>query len=141
MPRLEVRGLDRWLAALSDAPAILREEVEEGAERGLEHLRRDGAHYPSPRPGQRYQRTYELRRGWLEARPRARWSEGEGISLSLDNPVPWAKWVQGTDTQAWMHKRRWWTVDEIMARNEAAVRGELETALQRAAHRITSEAR
>lgn len=143
---LRIKNLDKWGRALDKSPEIVRDEVRDGAERGIDFLRREAAKYPPERPGQRYKRTYRLQKGWFSSTTRERDSGGRFATgdtmtmLTLSNPTPYGKWVQARSTQAWMHKGRWQTAEDVVEDNEARVRGELETAMQRAAARITTEA-
>lgn len=65
--------------------------------------------YPPMRPGQKYVRTYTLRKNWLWRS----WSIQQGRTYGLYNKTPYAIYVQGMQ-QAWMHVRRWLRLDTVM---------------------------
>ena len=65
--------------------------------------------YPSERPGQRYIRTFTLRKNWLWRS----WSIIDGRTYGLYNKTPYAIFVQGAQ-QAWMHVKRWLRLDTVM---------------------------
>lgn len=136
---VRIDGLEKVLAAFADAPEIIRDEAQTAVERALDPIRRDLADYPPPRPGQRYRRTGTLRRGWLSAKPRPIASVSGAISARLVNSTPYTRYVQGDGTQAWMHAGRWQTVGDVTERHERRIEGEIEQAMRRAAHRMTTE--
>ena len=143
---VKIRGLAAALSAFGEAPDIVREEVTEATERAGDALTKQLATYPAPPPRSRYVRTGNLRRGWLNAKPivrdgGGRFATGSSIVMvTYSNPVTYTPYVQGDTRQAWMHQGRWDTIGTVQERNEARVRGELETAVRRAALRITTEA-
>ena len=74
--------------------------------------------YPSERPKQRYRR-----RGTQGAR----WSvtarlSGNGAELVASNDTQSVHWTQNKPTQAWMHKDRWETAQDIMASEEQPIK-------------------
>lgn len=133
---IKVGGLDKLASGLERSEAIVRDEVAQALARVIESARASAMRYPPPRPGQRYRRTYRLRGGWGNARVQGRIG-ARAIEASIANPVPYAPYVQG-DAQAWMHVGRWKTVDDIADDHRVQAQGELETALIRAAHRMTT---
>jgi hypothetical protein len=69
---------------------------------------RELARYPSPPSGSTYRRTGTLGRGWQTANAMLRHVVG--------NNVRYATYVQGPE-QAWMHRGRWQTADEVAQGN------------------------
>jgi hypothetical protein len=76
-------------------------------------------HYPPERPGQKYKRTFNLRRGWKTQirAPRT------GFTMSTSNEVEYTHHVVGKPDlrlkaggkgQAWMHKGRWWIAGGVI---------------------------
>jgi hypothetical protein len=74
------------------------------------------AEYPPERDGQAYERTEELKRGWLRASPIV------GTRFELVNPSEHARWTQ-SDDQAWMHVGRWTPASEIAKEHEPEIVG------------------
>ncbi len=68
-------------------------------------------HYPAKPEGSTYNRTYNLRFGWIAKN----W--GDGTQVRIVNTVPYAGYVQGDKDQAWMHVGRWRTVNQVIASN------------------------
>ncbi len=65
--------------------------------------------YPSRRPQQAYRRTGRLANSFNAKRERL----GE---WSINNSALYSQYVVGKERQAWMHKGRWWTVQDIERR-------------------------
>lgn len=93
---------------------ILAEEFATHEERVRARLKT----YPPARSGQRYRRTGRLGAGWSVTTRLT----GNGATLSAANDVEYAKWVQNKPTQAWMHKGRWDTAQDILASEETAIK-------------------
>ena len=64
--------------------------------------------YPPERPGQRYQRTFNLGRSWdIRINP---------ASITIYNRMAYAGYVVGDGKgkgQAWMHRGRWWLARDV----------------------------
>lgn len=110
--KIEIKGiepLERAFAkgASGELKAVLKDKTPLARRRLVERL----TDYPPERSGQRYQRTYRLRRGWERSTPVV-----GAFGLQLVNATEYAQFVQGAQ-QARMHQGRWLTVDEI-ARQE-----------------------
>jgi hypothetical protein len=54
-----------------------------------------------------------------------------GAKIKVTNSVPYAGFVQGDNTQAWMHVGRWRTVSKVVADNVKGMVQAAEQALQR----------
>lgn len=68
-------------------------------------------HYPPKPTGSTYVRTFNLRNGWQLR------NTGDGVNVRVVNPVKYAAYVQGNDTQAWMHAGRWRVVAQVFEDN------------------------
>lgn len=77
--------------------------------------------YPKKRPGQRYIRTFNLRRSWNNRRVTVRASTVEGRVYSNTNTAPYNAYVQHPRYQAWMHRGRWQTTDDIARKKQKEV--------------------
>lgn len=112
MISFKVRNLDRVKAKLDVLPLKVRRIATEEAAR---YLIGDYSHglqyYPPPPPASKYKRTYDLRFGWRVS------AWGDGVRIKIQNAVKYAPYVQGNDTQAWMHVGRWRTVSVIVRDN------------------------
>ena len=93
-------------------------------------IRPEAQIYPPERPNQRYVRTYRLQKGW-ERPPTVRVSGGD-VTGSLANRVPYGPWVQGWDTQAWMHRNRWSTNQGILRKLKGRVVARIQRAIDKA---------
>ena len=65
--------------------------------------------YPAERPGQKYVRTYNLRKGWG--------IRINNASINIHNTMGYSGYVVGDSRggrQAWMHAGRWWLAREIV---------------------------
>lgn len=67
--------------------------------------------YPPRRPNQTYIRTGRLANSWGVQKQ----SAGK---YRIVNTAPYAGYVVGARSQAWMHKERWWTVEEILSERQ-----------------------
>ena len=91
--------------AASDGAEWLDDEVGTFARRQRRRLK--NARYPAKRPGQTYVRTGRLANSWkAEKRANAQWT--------IRNSAKYSGWVVGRETQAWMHKNRWWIFEDEM---------------------------
>ena len=66
-------------------------------------------HYPPEPPLSQYSRTFNLRRAWM--------LQLKGAKAKVVNAIAYAGFVQGDNTQAWMHQGRWRTVSMVAADN------------------------
>lgn len=113
---MEVINLRNWRrfltgleSAISSAPEVADQEAEGWTKRTARKLGRE--RYPPPRPGQRYQRTRKLARGW-----RARQEQGVRwriVNVARHRGVSYPRFVVG-DRQAWMHQGRWWKFRDVV---------------------------
>ena len=110
MINVEVRGNNRVANSLRTAATQYPQRIDRITYDHAQQWRRDlkAKPYPSPRPGQTYVRTGRLANSWgVQKRGAAKY----GIA----NSAPYSKYVVDKVDQAWMHKGRWWTVQEILA--------------------------
>ena len=116
MISIKVRNLENVVQKLGEVPYGARGAATESAAKVLIGNERTGLqHYPNARSGSLYKRTYTLRFGWKATQ----W--GDGTSIRVTNDVPYAPFVQGNNTQAWMHQGRWGKVSDIIESNTAAM--------------------
>lgn len=123
--KVQIDGLEQLQARLGKA--IAQETLQAPLERALERIKARLQTYPPERPGQAYQRTGNLGRGWhLSIGP----SGG-----SLTNRVAYGPFVQGDKTQSWMHKGRWTTDQQAADHETPAIERDFEQAVEDALSR------
>ena len=125
MINVKIRTTPKNLAqTISDAPRLAKGPMTEAAAVYLVgNYRRGLRHYPKKRPLQKYVRTFKLRRGWLVEYSRTK--------TRVRNNVPYAPFVQGDNTQAWMHAGRWRTTSKVASDNEKGMTRAATLAMQR----------
>jgi hypothetical protein len=80
--------------------------------------------YPEERPGQKYERTEALKRGWQRASP-----IDQGSGFQLVNAVAHAGFVQG-DNQGWAFVDRWQPATQIAHDHEEEILALYEGAIE-----------
>lgn len=115
---LEFKGYDRVRNALrylaAQQPKLTDPVIEDWAEDMRDILK--NTPYPSPRPGQRYVRTFQLRDSW--AAKRIKPGEWQIVNEARGKGGQYAWRVVGNakgQGQSWMHKGRWWVAVEIVS--------------------------
>jgi hypothetical protein len=100
------------------APKVAREAIN----KNVPALEKELEIYAPERPGQTYQRTFAMRRGW-KVKPKV---SKNTFSLETTNRVdhthfvvgqPDLRFTAGGKGQAWMHKGRWWIAGEVIRRH------------------------
>lgn len=114
--RIQIDGLDNLMHALS---RVLATETRAGPlERLRQRLIARLSKYPPPTGGD-YVRTGDLGRGWasqgaVQVDAIGTNQFADRVSVTLNNTVEYAPWVQGPDTQAAVHRGRWETTQEAL---------------------------
>ena len=107
----KVEGLKQLEPAMRDAVALVQGAV---------------AHYPAPPPTSTYRRTGTLGRSWATKVQRSPLQGQVGTNLD------YAPWVQDRDRQAWMHKGRWQTIQDVAEK----LADQVQTIFDRAINRL-----
>lgn len=124
-------GLDSAIKKMERAadPATHRRGLKKGGRAVLKFILADMPGYPQPRPGQKYIRTHRLERSYRGSRgfpPGAlghiRIMGGTEIETIFGTTVPYAQYVIGRGTQAWMHKGRWWVFQRQIEKRKPEAR-------------------
>lgn len=114
------QGTDDLNTALGGLPDVFMEEAARAQQESIVSMKTDLMVYPSPRSTSTYIRTYELRHGWENATVDVVPSM-DGIYptrvTSIENPVPYAGWVQRRSTQTRWNRYRWTTVEDVIERH------------------------
>jgi hypothetical protein len=107
------KNLQEIIDGFQALPRYVGADVRDSLTPVIGDLKQALAIYPAERPGQRYQRTGALGRGWVEAKPQFIIKAAGAIDMRLSNPVSYTDLVQG-ERQAWMHAGRWTTAEVIL---------------------------
>jgi hypothetical protein len=115
------------------------EEIEQTLRDILEEATSALADYPPERPGQKYIRTGDLGSVWNAATPVFQ-QRGRLFSVMATNDLPYAAYVQGPGPrrpkQAWMHRGRWDTTEQVKRDLEPLMQAEADRLAARIAKRI-----
>jgi len=136
---IEIVNLRQFLGQLENLRQALKEQLTTGArkelrqvvEQALRLMAGRAAVYPRPPQLSGYRRTGTLGRLWHQAHPEVT-IHGRVIDGRIENARPRGAYVQDPDLQAWMHRGRWQTTDDVVE----GARGETEMLLQEAGLRI-----
>lgn len=123
---IEVQGLDAIFAQLRAIGPDLRETLRPVIEEALEIVRGRMAEYPAPPASSRYQRTGALGASW-QILPDG---SGEVLGVVRSSNVPYNRYVQSEEEQAYMHRGRWQTDEQVAAEKEPEVAAILESFLE-----------
>ena len=99
---------NKYRAAASRHPSLIDKPVHDWCNKMARVLAKTP--YPPPPAGSTYTRTYTLPTGWATERVR-------DSVYAVINTVDYSHWVVSQKLQAWMHKGRWWTAEEILKKN------------------------
>lgn len=112
-------GLDDLDDALRRFPDAALNTTATAQEEAMATIRADLMVYPSTQ-SKTYVRTYELQHGWANA-PITTSSTMYGMDVArvtdIRNPVPYTPYVQVRATQARWNRKRWQTVEDVLAKN------------------------
>jgi hypothetical protein len=130
---IEVFGLNETIKDCQEAPELIKELMLPSLVASLLSLLPDLADYP-PRPStSNYVRTGTLGRLWTAAQPEFK-ALKSGFEARIGNKTPYAGYVQGGKEddphQAWMHKKRWQTTDQILAKHQPDIEARLQAAIE-----------
>lgn len=120
--RIQLSGLERLQQKLGKA--VAQETLQAPLERAIERIKARLQTYPPERPGQAYERTGNLGRGWT--------SSIGPLGATLTNRVPYGPWVQGDQSQARVHRGRWLTTQQVADKEQPAIEAEFLQAIDKA---------
>lgn len=115
-----IRGFEQLETALERLPQEYENETVRAQEQTVANMKIDLMAYPAASQTSTYVRTFELRHGWQDAPIITSNTMESGVPAresSITNTVPYAGWVQRRGTQAWFHKGRWQTVEDVVAKH------------------------
>ena len=101
-----IRGLDELNKKFSQISGDLKPALKEATGGALKYIHSSLPPYPAPPSGSTYARTQKLQAEiFTEVK-----SLGSEIVGVIGSPTVYAPYVIDEDRQAWMHRRRWWTL-------------------------------
>jgi len=123
---ITIKGVDKAMKKLGKGTAVsmLRKPMRDG----LALLKKDRKVYAPERPNQTYARTGRLGKN---VRGETQTTQN-GLVGRIKNETPYKPYVHQRPDQAWMHRGRWLTDDDIVTRNQAAIVAGFERAIKKA---------
>lgn len=141
-----VENIDKYEEALARFPDVAAGNLDNQIKYAAQKMRTALQLYPPPPSGSTYDRTYELRDGWLEPGGfEFSHVSGFDFDFKIENKVPYAGFVQGSKEdqphQTETHRRTGWkTTDEVGAQFEGELGKEAEKILQAAYREVFERA-
>ena len=124
--QLDQSALDHINARFGGLSGVLRQPMAAS----LETLRSYMAdNYPPKPSGSRYVRTGKLGQSWTVPQIIV---TGNGLRGTVGAGISYARWVQSSESQAWMHRGRWRTDLDAVNANRARIVAHFQAAIQRA---------
>lgn len=132
--QVTVEGVETAVAKLRRLDANLLQIIEPPINRGAFYLESGLKEYPPPPPDSRYRRGVDPRSERLGTRWTTEPRRGaDMIGRVVGNTASYAPYVQSAVRQAWMHRGRWKTDEEILRESQPALLDDIAGALRRAA--------
>lgn len=134
--KVDASQLDDLAAKLKQMKPLIQPILRQTSDAALLSLIPDMARYPAPPPNSRYTRTGTLGRTWTAAHPLFQVTENSFLG-SIGNNTEYAPYVQKAGEeephQAWMHKGRWQTDDDVLKQHEADLNARWDEATEKIA--------
>jgi len=114
-----IKGLDSLNARLKGMTgAEIQKTLKQTTDKAVKYVHSQVPPYPAPPPASCYSRTGMLGRS-INTQVKEVGSEIQGV---IGSPIEYSPWVisseavaeVGAGPQAWMHKGRWWTLQEVV---------------------------
>ena len=114
--KLDPKTMEVYLAnALKGGSALIQADIKQ---------------YPAPPSDSTYKRTGTLGKSWTRKLERG-WASSGRMAIVIGSNVKYAPYVQHADAQAWMHKGRWQTAQQVAKDKTQEVARFIEQALIR----------
>ena len=128
MVNIQIKGIDELIKKLGMFKAS--EILEPTMRWALDRLWRQIVPYPAKPIGSTYRRTMMLGKTWNKKvdQTSTRLVGSLGVDLGI---VPYARYVQDRDRQAWMHKGRWKTIQDVAEKETGTIRRQFEIEIER----------
>jgi len=123
---IEIKGVDALVTKLGKVAAV--KTLEPAMQRSVMRLQRDMAQYPPQRSGATYRRTGTLGRRWTTKVARS----SRGLVGKVGNNTSYGPFVQSSRFQAWMHKGRWQTDEDVIEKNRRPILRDFEREIEKA---------
>lgn len=98
----------RWQSALTNRSAAFQPVMDEWAAEVKDEF--DGLPYPPQRPNQKYMRTFALQKGYFRRGSRSK----NYARIVLGNNAPRRRYAIGRESQATIHKGRWYVFQDVI---------------------------
>lgn len=123
--RIDIEGLDELLREIDRLKDDLHDILGAATDDALALLLGRMQTYPAPRGS--YQRTGNLRNSWRKEAV----GSGDVLGFVVSDPgiAPYNRYVQSRASQAWMHRGRWQTAEDVAEQEEEKVTAMLRQAL------------
>lgn len=112
-------------------PAEYTRALQRGMSDATKIVMAEAQVYPPRRPNQKYIRTGNLRRSWNNRKIRITATGVEGLVYSSEAKAPYNAYVQHPRYQAWMHRGRWQTTDDVARKNHKQIAKAFEDQIKR----------
>jgi hypothetical protein len=105
---VSIEGAEELVAKLDKIEGDIRPELERTTDRAVKYVYSKVPSYPPPPPDSDYRRTGTLGRSiTTDVR-----SVGSSVAGVIGTDIVYAPYVISETDQAWMHRGRWWTLQE-----------------------------
>jgi len=132
----------RLSAALARYGEFARQEIGGKMRQALLLLAGRAAVYPSPPGGSTYRRMGTLGRLWRGGRPVVNFGGGgASVEGTISNATPYGPFVQSPAEQAYMHRGRWQTTEDVIRDSVGDVDALVSEAVDAILARIAAAAR
>lgn len=127
MASIEIQGVSQLIEKLGRIEQA-QDVLEPPMRRAGLRIQAAMAKYPTQRAGSSYRRTGTLGRRWVAPPPER---SSNGIVQKIGNSTSYGPFVQSQMFQAAVHKGRWQTDEMVLKREQDAIVGDFERAIQR----------
>jgi hypothetical protein len=133
---IEIKGVDALVKKLGKVAAV--KTLEPAMQRSVMRLQRDMAEYPPQRAGSRYIRGFGMEGGRRTSeRLGQSWTtkvtrSSRGLVGKVGNNTTYGPFVQSSRFQAWMHKGRWQTDQDVIDKNRRPILRDFEREIEKA---------
>jgi hypothetical protein len=139
---VEGRGFNEFADVMDELSANISSIITVEATQSVENMRAQLMQYPTERQGSKYNRTFELQRGWqvavatFDLNVNIDGNESSAVpmgqnstTVALSNPTSYGKWVQRRATQTTIHRGRWNTVEDVSEQEAINITNRIEATI------------
>lgn len=128
MSEVEIIGLRALLKDFDQAPKQIRKLVLTAMGDSVEAVYKRATTYPPRRPSSSYVRTGRLQSQWQHT---IETGANDITGRVFNVKTPYGKWVMGAETQARVHKGRWYTTADIVREQQPKINRFFEAAMDK----------